>query len=173
MVGEQIRKIRKSLGWSQEELASRLNISRQSVSRWEDGSVSPNASNIAELCKVFNVPANYFFDEVDQTADDSQKDPKKAPDQTKAAGPKDNSRSVTGKRITIISSIALLVLLTYCSIDQIDYEVINMLGGPDIDYSGLFGSLLAHNLLWLAIALTVLIVVGVILWKNGNGRSDK
>lgn len=37
ILAEKIMKLRKQSGWSQEELAIKLNISRQSVSKWESG----------------------------------------------------------------------------------------------------------------------------------------
>ncbi|MDO4299063.1 MAG: helix-turn-helix transcriptional regulator, partial [Lachnospiraceae bacterium] len=37
ILGEKIAKLRKQSGWSQEDLAEQLNISRQSVSKWESG----------------------------------------------------------------------------------------------------------------------------------------
>ena len=44
-VSEKIRTLRKSKGMSQEELAGQVNISRQAVSRWENGTALPDADN--------------------------------------------------------------------------------------------------------------------------------
>ena len=46
---------RKSSGLSQEELAEKLNISRQSVSKWERAEASPDTDNLIELSKIYNV----------------------------------------------------------------------------------------------------------------------
>ena len=43
---------------SQEELAEKLNVSRQSVSKWETGESYPEMNNILELCKIFNIKIN-------------------------------------------------------------------------------------------------------------------
>ena len=48
---------------SQEELASKLNVSRQAVSRWELGSALPDASNILQLSKLFGVTADYLLND--------------------------------------------------------------------------------------------------------------
>ena len=52
--GENLKKIRKSKGLSQEELADRVKVSRQSVSKWETGEAYPEMNNILQLCKIFN-----------------------------------------------------------------------------------------------------------------------
>ena len=56
--GDILRKIRKSKKMSQEQLAEKMNVTRQSVSKWENGESYPEMSNIFELCKVFNCKLN-------------------------------------------------------------------------------------------------------------------
>ena len=48
--------LRKKAGWSQEELAERLNVSRQSVSKWESGRADPSTTNLIALAKLLDVP---------------------------------------------------------------------------------------------------------------------
>lgn len=48
-LSEKIFRLRKQNGMSQEELAERLNVSWQSVSRWENGSALPDAANLSQL----------------------------------------------------------------------------------------------------------------------------
>lgn len=55
--------LRKSAGMSQEELAEKLNVSRQAVSRWEMGSAMPDAANILQLSKLFHVTTDYLLNE--------------------------------------------------------------------------------------------------------------
>ena len=59
-VSEKIRTLRKSKGMSQEELAGQVNISRQAVSRWENGTALPDADNIVQLSKLFGVTTDYL-----------------------------------------------------------------------------------------------------------------
>ena len=59
-VSEKIRTLRKSKGMSQEELAGQDNISRQAVSRWENGTALPDADNIVQLSKLFGVTTDYL-----------------------------------------------------------------------------------------------------------------
>ena len=56
--GENLKIIRKNKKMSQEELAEKLNVSRQSVSKWETGESYPEMNNILELCRIFNIKIN-------------------------------------------------------------------------------------------------------------------
>ena len=58
---------RKQRGMSQEELAERLNVSRQAVSRWELGTAQPEAHNVWQLSRLFGVTADYLLDEEDES----------------------------------------------------------------------------------------------------------
>ena len=55
MLGEKIRKLRKGRKISQEELAEKLGVSRQSVSLWENGQTQPTIENIIAIAEVFGV----------------------------------------------------------------------------------------------------------------------
>lgn len=56
--GDNLRKLRKSKKLSQEELAEKVQVSRQSVSKWETGDAYPEMNNILELCKIFHCRIN-------------------------------------------------------------------------------------------------------------------
>ena len=56
--GDNLKKLRKSKKLSQEELAEKVNVSRQSVSKWETGEAYPEMNNILQLCKIFNCEIN-------------------------------------------------------------------------------------------------------------------
>lgn len=62
-LSDKIIKLRKSNGWSQEDLAEKLNISRQAISRWENGSALPDAQNILQISKLFDVTADYLLND--------------------------------------------------------------------------------------------------------------
>lgn len=62
--------LRKKNNLSQEDLADRLAVSRQAVSRWESGSALPDAVNIVQLSKLFGVTTDYLLkDEYQSDAD--------------------------------------------------------------------------------------------------------
>ena len=53
ILSEKIIMLRKKYGWSQEELAERLDISRQSVSKWESGASIPDLERIVGMSQLF------------------------------------------------------------------------------------------------------------------------
>ena len=59
--------LRKKAGWSQEELAQQLNVSRQSVSKWEGAQSVPDLDKIVRLSRVFGVSTDYLLkDELEE-----------------------------------------------------------------------------------------------------------
>ena len=72
-LADKIIRLRKSSGFSQEELAEKLNISRQAISRWEMGTAMPDASNIKQLSKLFNVTSDYLLNDDYQSDNDLPK----------------------------------------------------------------------------------------------------
>ncbi len=72
MLNENIKTIRKSKGLSQEELAIRLNVVRQTISKWETGLSVPDADLLISLSEVFEIPVSTLLGEtiVEAKADD-------------------------------------------------------------------------------------------------------
>lgn len=60
-LSDKIINLRKKLGWSQEDLAMKLNVSRQSVSKWEGGLSIPNLNRVIELGEIFGVSTDYLL----------------------------------------------------------------------------------------------------------------
>lgn len=61
ILADKILKLRKESGMSQEELAEKLNVSRQSVSKWESASAYPELDKILQLANVFGVTTDYLL----------------------------------------------------------------------------------------------------------------
>ena len=57
-IGHYIQHLRKAAGMTQKELAEKLNISFQAVSKWENGDSLPDTSILLELCDVLNTTAD-------------------------------------------------------------------------------------------------------------------
>ncbi len=67
ILAEKIMMLRKKSGWSQEELASQLGISRQSVSKWESGASIPDLDKIIKMSEFFGVSTDYLLkDELEE-----------------------------------------------------------------------------------------------------------
>lgn len=65
--------LRKSNGMSQEDLAEKLDVSRQAISRWESGAAMPDANNILQLSKLFGVTTDYLLNDDYQSDNDLPK----------------------------------------------------------------------------------------------------
>ncbi len=61
--GEKLTTLRKEHGLSQEDLAEKLSVSRQAVSRWEVDSTLPDAENLLQISKLFGVSVDYLINE--------------------------------------------------------------------------------------------------------------
>ena len=55
--------LRKKNGWSQEDFAEKLNVSRQAISRWENGTALPDAQNVLQISKLFHVTTDYLLND--------------------------------------------------------------------------------------------------------------
>lgn len=62
-VGQKIIELRKLYNMSQEKLAELMNVSRQTVSRWEAYGINPSTDNVLALCKLFNVSSEYLLND--------------------------------------------------------------------------------------------------------------
>ena len=60
---EKLVGLRRKAGLSQEELASRLEVSRQAVSKWESGASDPSTTNLMALAKLFGTTAEELLKE--------------------------------------------------------------------------------------------------------------
>ena len=93
ILADKIISLRKKAGWSQEELAQQLGVSRQSVSKWEGAQSVPDLDRILQLSRLFGV-----------TTDDLLKD------EIEEFGPAAESDEPALRRVTMEQSAQYLVL---------------------------------------------------------------
>lgn len=60
-IGERIQKLRKENGYSQEQLAEKLNLSRQTISKWELNQSSPDLAMLVRLSELFNISIDFLI----------------------------------------------------------------------------------------------------------------
>lgn len=60
--GAKLKEIRTRLGWSQEELADKLGVSRQSITKWEQNDGLPDTFNAKQMAGLFGVSIDYLLD---------------------------------------------------------------------------------------------------------------
>ena len=69
ILADKIIRLRKRNGWSQEELAAKMNVSRQAVSKWEAAQTTPDLEKILQLGRLFGVTTDYLLkDEMEEEA---------------------------------------------------------------------------------------------------------
>lgn len=72
-LSEKIVRLRKINGLSQEDLAEKISVSRQAISRWEGGTAQPDATNILQLSKLFEVTTDYLLNDEYESDEDLPK----------------------------------------------------------------------------------------------------
>lgn len=66
ILADKIIRLRKKNGWSQEELAEKMNVSRQAVSKWEGAQSTPDLEKILQMSNIFGVTTDYLIkDEIE------------------------------------------------------------------------------------------------------------
>ncbi len=65
-MAERLLKLRREAGYSQEQTAELLGISRQAVSKWESGQGKPDLDNLIRLTEIYNVSADYILSGVEK-----------------------------------------------------------------------------------------------------------
>lgn len=123
ILADKIIENRKKNGWSQEELANKLGVSRQSVSKWESAQAVPDMKKILQLSELFGVSTDYLMkDEIDTASpaetvpvdDGMEETARKVSMEEASAFLRDNEtaarRISTGVMLCILSPITLILL---------------------------------------------------------------
>lgn len=165
-MGEKIQRMRKARGWSQEELAQQLNVSRQAVSRWESGSAKPDADKIIVLCDLFGVSADYLL------RDDY------SGERTASALPKQERKWNVGRLLLILyavlSGAALFALKLLSSINPKSHTIYQDGLVVRAVPVGLYSYILHYDLKWLLDLICIGLIVGLVLiWKGSPGLREK
>lgn len=106
---EKMIELRKQNGLSQQDLADRLGVSRQAVSRWETGAVQPLADSVKSLAQVFQVSTDYLLnDDLDTPTPTPTAQP--APPQEKPKSARKHRKWLLA--LAALAAAAVLVLVT-------------------------------------------------------------
>ncbi len=71
ILADKLIQLRKQKGWSQEELAEHMDVTRQSVSKWESGQSVPDLEKILRLSELFSVSTDYLLKDTLEETDDT------------------------------------------------------------------------------------------------------
>lgn len=111
---EKLVYLRKKNGMTQENLAFKLGISRQSVSKWENGETEPELSKLKEIANIFCVSFNYLLDDSFQENDLNEQSNIEV---VKTKG-KDVNTIVPNILILSFSSFTLIILLLFSNFTE-------------------------------------------------------
>ena len=84
IMADKIIDLRKKAGWSQEELAEKLAVTRQSVSKWEGAQSIPDMDKVVQMSRLFGVTTDYLLKDEIETAEptvteDDRRPPQRRP----------------------------------------------------------------------------------------------
>ena len=160
MLSENIRAFRKSKGLSQEELAIKLNVVRQTVSKWEQGLSVPDADMLISLSEAFETPVSTLLGE---TVMESEVDDLKAISEKLEIVNLQLAQRKTTRRKTLH-----WLLISLCAVIVLIFVVLIVLNSPYLgwDYSDPETAVVGvafHAFEWLFVRLAPVILIGAIV----------
>ncbi len=126
--GEKLYTMRKSKGWSQDYVASYLNISRQSVSKWELDDNIPEYDNLAKLSELFEVSIDYLLKDKEEIAEE------KSPSESAVNTNKRFSEKFFGVLSLLSGVIIIGVLFSLCAVIPARIEYTSIVYKDDIAF---------------------------------------
>ena len=128
ILADKIMTLRKKTGWSQEELAAQLNVSRQSVSKWEGAQSIPDMDKVVQMSRLFGVTTDFLLKDELEIEEHTQSEPMDEPPLRRvtmeeasaylalrrAAAPK----MALATFLCIISPVALLILAAMSEVSR-------------------------------------------------------
>ena len=160
MLSENIRAIRKSKGLSQEELAIKLNVVRQTISKWEQGLSVPDADMLISLSEAFETPVSTLLG---KTVMESEVDDLKAISEKLEIVNLQLAQRKTTRRKTLY-----WLLISLCAVIVLIFAVLIALNSPYLgwDYSDPETAVVGvafHAFEWLFVRLAPIIFIGAIV----------
>lgn len=164
--GEKLQKLRKERGMSQEELAEKLMVTRQTISKWELNQSTPELEFIARLSDILEVTTDYLIKEQVEVADgkaDAQSENgaeavhtvSEMPGKQKGISNKFAARLTFGVILTAIGVIGVIVFIVMSVTDP--WVSMNEWG----TFHGLLGFLFGTDTLWLFIIFILFGLTGI------------
>ena len=153
MLSEKLYELRKNSGLSQEQLAEKLNVSRQAVSKWELGTALPETEKLIIISNYFDVSLDYLLKDIEKD------NPMMVTKENKDIG---NRRSTVGLLLSVAGIIAMIiwgVILIFSPETNNQISESSML---TIDGNGIF----------LIMSITAIIVGAILLLKRNKNQEE-
>ena len=153
--------LRKKAGWSQEELADQMNVTRQSVSKWEGAQSVPDLEKMIRLSKLFGVSTDYLLkDEIEEAENISLSDD--APTLRRVSMDEANTfLSVKLRTAKTIAYAAFLCILSPIALLILGAISESMAGGLNEDIAGGIGM----------IALIIFVAIAAAMFISSSSKS--
>ena len=169
MLKENIKSLRKSKGLSQEELAIKLNVVRQTISKWEQGLSVPDAEMLIKISEVFDTPVSTLLGE---NISESKVDDLKAISEKLEVINLQLSQRKNERR-----KIIHWLLISLCVIIVAIFVVLILLNSPYLnwDYNDPEKAVLGvalHSFEWLFIRIAPIILIGLIVGMFLTRKKD-
>ena len=160
MLKENIKSIRKSKGLSQEELAIKLNVVRQTISKWEQGLSVPDAEMLISISEVLETPVSTLLGEniSESKVDDIKAISEKLEIINLQLSQRKNERRKIAHWLLILLSIIIIII--FVSLILLNSPYLNW------DYSDHENAVLGvafHTFEWLFIRIAPIILIGLII----------
>ncbi len=168
MLNENIKAIRKSKGLSQQELAVKLNVVRQTVSKWEQGLSVPDSDMLISISEVFETPVSTLLGEnvIESKVDDL----KAISEKLEVINLQLAQRKITRKRILhwLFISLCVVIVAIFAILWTLESSYLGW------DYSDPETAVLGvafHSFEWLFVRVAPIILIGAIIgifliWKK-------
>ena len=124
ILADKIISLRKKAGWSQEELAEQLGVTRQSVSKWEGAQSVPDMDKVVQMSRLFGVTTDYLLkDEIEEQAALVEESPLRRVTMGQAADYLARRRAAAPKvafavLLCIVSPVTLLLLAAMSEVQR-------------------------------------------------------
>ena len=167
MLNENIRVIRKSKGLSQEELAVKLNVVRQTISKWEQGLSVPDSDLLIALSQALETPVSTLLGET--VAESKADDVKAISEKLEIINLQLAQRKETGRKII------RWLLISLCAVIVVIFAALAILNSPYLgwDYSDPETAVLGvafHSFEWLFVRVAPIIlmitIIGIFLTRK-------
>ena len=160
MLKENIKAVRKSKGLSQEELAIKLNVVRQTISKWEQGLSVPDAEMLISISEVFETPVSKLLGE--NISESKADDIKAISEKLEIINLQLSQRKNERRKIVhwLLISLCIIIIIIFISLILLNSPYLNW------DYSNpekaVLGVIL-HSFEWLFVRIAPIILIGLII----------
>ena len=160
MLKENIKSLRKSKRLSQEELAIKLNVVRQTISKWEQGLSVPDAEMLIKISEVFDTPVSTLLGE--NISESKVDDIKAISEKLEVINLQLSQRRNKKRKIVhwLLISLCIIIIIIFIFLFLLNSSYLNW------DYSKPENAVLGvtfHSFEWLFIRIAPIVLIGLII----------